>query len=258
MTPVSLAFDEFGDGPPFILLHGLFGSARNWQNYARQLALRFHVYALDLRNHGRSPHAPTHDYESMAADVQAFIDARALSAVTLLGHSMGGKVAMTLALTRLPALKKLIVVDIAPVAYEDQHTAVIDAMQNLPLADLARRADAERLLAETVPDASIRLFLLQNLLLDAPAPRWRLNLPVLKAAMSALVGTLPMAGDATFPGMAHFIRGALSDRVLDSHLPVLSRYFPRYQLHTVAGGGHWPHAESPVEFRRCLELALAD
>jgi len=256
VSTVPLAYDDSGAGPPLVILHGLFGSARNWQGYAKALSSRHRVIAVDLRNHGRSPHDPRHDYAVMAADVGALLDQLNLQEVVLLGHSMGGKAAMTLALTTPARLARLIVVDIAPCAYADQHTAVIDAMLALPLADLQRRHQAETLLAAAVPERDIRLFLLQNLQMQPTGARWRLNLPALRAAMPALIGALPVAAEARFEGPVHFIRGALSDRVRDEDLAASRHCFPQLQAHTVAAAGHWPHAEAPAAFTACLNQAL--
>lgn len=256
MNSVPLVYDEFGAGEPLLILHGLFGSARNWQGYAKDLAARYRVITVDLRNHGRSPHAAFHGYGDLAADVIALLDRLNLADVILLGHSMGGKAAMTLALTAPLRVRKLIVVDIAPVAYADEHTATIDAMLALPLSEIKRRQDADRFLAATVPDASIRLFLLQNLLVDDTGTRWRLNLLTLRQEMPKLIGALPIANDHQYLGQAHFIRGEKSDRVLPAYHPQIAHYFPTFTLHTVLDAGHWPHAEAPAAFKVALDAAL--
>ncbi len=254
---MRLIYDEFGAGPPLVILHGLFGSARNWHSDAKRLSANYRVIAVDQRNHGRSPHADRHDYTALAADIAALLDALDLHEVILLGHSMGGKAAMTLALTDPTRLAHLIVVDIAPIAYADQHTVLIDALLALPLANISTRQQAAAELADSVPDPMIRMFLLQNLQFEPTGARWRLNLPVLRAVMPALVGALPVASDARFDGPVHFIRGDLSDRVCDADLPRITRYFPHAEVHTVPNAGHWPHAEAPAEFRLSLARALS-
>lgn len=254
---VDLVRDDFGAGPPLVILHGLFGSARNWQSHARALAAQYRVIAVDQRNHGRSPHAAAHDYLALATDLRALLDALALPSVTLLGHSMGGKAAMTFALQAPARVAKLVVVDIGPFAYADTHTPIIAAMEALPLATLTRRQDAEAALVAAVPDAAVRQFLLQNLVLDGAGARWRLNLDALRAGMPALVGALPVAADARYTGSTHFIRGGLSDRVPDADLPRLHAQFPGALVHTVANAGHWPQAEAPAAFTACLAAALA-
>ena len=221
MSPLELHAEITGEGPPVVILHGLFGSSRNWQSVARSLAPRHRVYALDARNHGQSPHATAMDYRVMAADVAQFLARHSLQGVTLVGHSMGGKTAMTLALEDDTRLARLVVVDIAPLGYEDEHTAVVDAMLALPLEAVQRRGDADRLLAAAVPDPEIRLFLLQNLRFEGGTTSWRLNLPALRAGMAALVGELPVAPGARSEKPAFFIRGGRSTRVADG-APVTS------------------------------------
>ncbi|HMM77194.1 MAG TPA: alpha/beta fold hydrolase [Gammaproteobacteria bacterium] len=255
--PVELAYDALGAGPPLLILHGLFGSARNWQSVARALSDRYRVLAVDARNHGRSPHTTAMDYRLMAADVAALIERLRLGPVTLLGHSMGGKTAMTLALLEPARVARLIVVDIAPLATPDQHTAIIDAMRALPLADIRRRQQAEEALAAAVPDREVRLFLLQNFLPGAEGGAWRFNLDGLRAAMPALIDALPVPADARYAGPVHVIRGARSERVTSATLAAMQPAFLHVCLHTVAHGGHWPHAEAPAEFMLALEDALA-
>ncbi len=252
---LDLAFDEQGSGPPLVILHGLFGSARNWQSVARQLAPEYRVIAADLRNHGRSPHAPSMNYRALTDDVCRLCDRLDLGAVTLLGHSMGGKVAMTLALMAPVRVARLVVVDIAPTATADIHTQLIDTLLALPLGDIKRRVDAEQRLATAVPDRELRLFLLQNLQPGPDGSRWRVNLPALRQEMATLVAALPV--DGRYPGPAHFIRGARSDRITEAEWPAIRALFPRCRLHTVENGGHWPHAEAPEAFMRALREALA-
>lgn len=254
---VELAYDSVGDGPPIVILHGLFGSARNWQSVARTLADRYRVISVDARNHGRSPHTTAMDYRLMAADVAALIAHLSLAPVTLLGHSMGGKTAMTLALLEPDRVARLVVVDIAPLATPDQHTAIIDAMRALPLADIRRRQQAEAALAATVPDRDVRLFLLQNFLPGPDGGAWRFNLDGLRAAMPALIDALPVPADARYEDPVHVIRGAHSQRVTAATLAAMQPAFPHVCLHTVANGGHWPHAEAPTEFMLALEDTLA-
>lgn len=256
-SAVELVFDSVGEGPPLVILHGLFGWARNWQSVARALAHRYRVLVVDARNHGRSPHATAMDYTAMAADVAALMDREGAPAATLLGHSMGGKTAMTLALTAPARVSRLVVVDIAPVATPDQHTPLIDAMLALPLAEVRRRLDADARLRAAIPDDEIRLFLLQSFVPGPERGAWRFNLPALRAAMPALIAGLPVPPDARYAGPVHVIRGARSDRVTVATLAAMQPHFPHLCLHTVAGGGHWPHAEAPQEFTLALEDSLA-
>ena len=256
MNSVALAYDEVGAGEALLILHGLFGSARNWQSYAKELGTRYRVITADLRNHGRSPHTAQHDYTALAADIETLLDRLDIGQAALLGHSMGGKAAMTFALNAPHRVSKLIVVDIAPVAYADQHTPMIDAMLALPLNEIKRRQDADRLLAPAITDSSIRAFLLQNLNLTEHGAEWRLNLPTLRREMPKLIGAPPVTIDQSYPASTHFIRGANSDRVLTIHHTQIARHFPNFIIHTVANAGHWPHAEAPANFRVALDAAL--
>ena len=240
-----------------MILHGLFGSSRNWRSVARNLADTYGVYTVDLRNHGRSPHANSMDYRDLADDVNALIASLDLHELALVGHSMGGKAAMTLALGDPSRLSHLVVVDIAPVAYTDQHAALIDAMIALPLDRVHRRSDADRILAEAIPDDSLRLFLLQNLVIDASGPWWRLNLDALRTEMPALVGPVPDLAGRQFDGRTTFVRGGRSDRIGAAHAAVISRHFPNSEILTIADAGHWPHAERPNEFVDLCRRILA-
>ncbi len=254
---VELAYDSVGAGPPLIVLHGLFGAARNWHSVARALADRFHVIAADARNHGRSPHTAAMDYRLMAADTAALAQRLALGPVTLLGHSMGGKTAMTLALLEPERVERLIIVDIVPFATADHYTPLIDALRALPLQEMQSRRQAEEALAPVVPERDVRLFLLQNFVPGAQHGRWRFNLEGLRAAMPALVGALPVGPDARYTGPMHILRGARSPRVTIPALTAMRSSFPHLCLHTVAGAGHWPHTEAPAEFMSALDDALA-
>jgi pimeloyl-ACP methyl ester carboxylesterase len=256
VNSVALAFDEQGSGPPLIILHGLFGSARNWQSHARALAGSYRVISVDQRNHGRSPHTGKHGYAEMAEDLAYLIGQLGLREVTLLGHSMGGKTAMTLALQGTVDIARLVLVDIGPMAYADQHTPIIEAMLAMPLTEISRRQQADEFLAPTVNDPTLRQFLLQNLQVGEDGAAWRINLPALLASMAALTGTLPVPMEARFNGPTQVIRGSLSDRVTEACLPAFRARFPRLEVHTVEGAGHWPHAEAPGAFRICLERAL--
>lgn len=255
-APLALAHDITGEGPPLVILHGLFGSARNWQSVARTLSSQYTVVSVDARNHGRSPHDAAMDYTVMAADVSALLDKLALREVTLLGHSMGGKTAMTLALTDTSRLRRVVVVDIAPLPSDDQHTTMIDAMLAIPSSSLRRRYEADALLRAAVPDDGVRLFLLQSLLPSDSGGRWRFNLRALRHGMPELIGPLPVPVGARFTGPVGVIRGERSDRVDARAVPLFLDYFPHASLHTVPGAGHWPHAEAPREFLRALEDCL--
>jgi pimeloyl-ACP methyl ester carboxylesterase len=254
---IRLAYDEVGAGPPLIILHGLFGSARNWQSPARRLARHYRVICVDQRNHGRSPHTTRFDYADMATDLGGLMDELGLPTASLIGHSMGGKTAMSFALAHPERVTRLVVVDIAPVAYVDVHSPVVAALRALPVSKYSRRQQAEEALAATVTEPDIRSFLLQNLVFGPEGGSWRLNLAAIAESVPALVAALPGCASATFNGPAHVIRGALSDRVSDEYLTEFRRCFPALEVHTVDAAGHWPHAENPAGFLRALLGALA-
>jgi pimeloyl-ACP methyl ester carboxylesterase len=255
---VALAGMEYGQGAPLVVLHGLFGSGRNWASVARRLAARRRVLVPDLRNHGDSPWSDAMGYEDMATDVFAFIRARGLGRAALLGHSMGGKTAMLTALEHGDAVERLIVVDIAPVTYPVHWAAEIEEMRALDLEVIARRADADRLLSARIPDGALRAFLLQNLVFEAGKAHWRLNLPAIERAMPRLGGFPARAAAAPFAGPALFIAGDRSDYVRAAHETAILSYFPSATISRIEGAGHWVHAEQPEAFVRAVERFLDD
>jgi esterase len=257
-TALPLTYLEAGDaagGVPLIVLHGLFGSARNWATLARRFGERRHVYALDLRNHGSSPWSAEMDYPAMAADLRRFLDDRGYRQAALVGHSMGGKAAMTFALTWPEAVERLVIADIAPVAYTHSFLAYTEAMRAVDLHPGVRRADIDAALAPAIPQPSLRSFLMQNLVADNGGFRWRLNLEAIAAADPAITG-FPDLGPARCPKPALFIAGERSDYVPAAyHPPILAR-FPDARFETVAGAGHWLHAEKPDAFATLVESFL--
>jgi pimeloyl-ACP methyl ester carboxylesterase len=248
-TVLALAHDTFGDaGPPVLILHGLLGSARNWTGIAKELAAGHRVFALDLRNHGRSPWAATMSFEEMAGDVAAFIGRNGLGAVGLIGHSLGGKVAMRLALTQPALIERLVVVDVAPVAYAHTFGPFIEAMRQVDLATVQRRSDAGLQLEAMIGDAVLRNFLLQNLVKTDAGFVWRVDLEALAGNMNELLGFPTPGADAAYGGPALFIAGSRSHYIQPQHRPLLERLFPNAEHVMIAGAGHWPHAERPAEF----------
>ena len=246
---VKVASDQFGEaGTPVVILHGLLGSARNWTRIGKELAGTHRVFALDLRNHGRSPWAATMSFDDMAGDVAAFVEDRGLGPVALIGHSLGGKVAMRLALTRPDLVQRLVVVDVAPVAYANTFGPFVEAMRRVDLAALPRRADADVQLHSAVPDAALRNFLLQNLVKTDAGFVWRVNLEALAANMDELLGFPAPASDAAYLGPTLFIAGGRSRYIQPEHRPLIARLFPNAEHVVIADAGHWPHAERPAEF----------
>jgi esterase len=245
---VALAWHEHGSGPPVLILHGLFGSAQNSATVARRWAERFHVFALDLRNHCASPWAHAMSYPEMADDVAAFIAARGLTRAAIVGHSMGGKVAMALALASPHLVERLVVVDIAPVAHPATHLEEIEAMRSLDPAQRGRRGAADAALKPRVPDAAVRAFLLQNLVADEAGLRWRINLDVIAAEIATLSRFPDFPPGTSYPGPALVVRGGLSGYVRDRDRAAFARLFPAFRLVTIADAGHWLHAERMDEF----------
>jgi len=250
---VPLAAVEYGAGAPLAILHGLFGSGRNWASIAQRLAEHHRVIAIDLRNHGASPWAETMDYREMADDVRSTMRERGYDRFALLGHSMGGKVAMTAALKHGAAVERLVVVDIAPVAYAASHLGYAQAMRELDLAAIKRRSDADAALAPAIPDAAERAFLLQNLVLEDGRARWRLNLEAIEREMPRLVDFPTMPPGRAYQGPALFIAGSLSDYLRPEYEPTIRGLFPNAEIANIDNAGHWVHAEQPTAFLAVVE-----
>jgi pimeloyl-ACP methyl ester carboxylesterase len=237
-----------------VLLHGLFGSARNFGTVQRQLAQRHRVVALDLRNHGASPHDANMRYEIMAADVLQTLDRLGALPATLLGHSMGGKVAMHAAFAQSDVATRLIVADIAPVAYPSRNHAIAAAMASLKLSPGMTRAEADAALADAVPDAAMRTFLLQNLQFGS-SPAWRIGLHEIAAALPLIEGW-DAPPDARYLGATLFIAGATSDYIQREYRPAIRALFPNARFVTLKNAGHWLHADNPSGFVAVVEAFL--
>lgn len=249
----ELAFQAYGPREdtgrsPLVVLHGLFGSASNWRGIAKRLAERHTVFTVDLRNHGTSPHTAQMSYAQMAADVRHFIDARGLCEAIIMGHSMGGKVAMRLALDHPARVESLIVVDIAPVPYDHDFVTLIDAMRAVRLQGIERRADAEAQLLSAIPEPALRSFLLQNLVNETGGFRWRINLQAIAQNMPAVLDSPVPTGAAAYSGPTVFLRGENSEYVRAEHHGRINELFPKAQIEAVPGAGHWLHAEQPTVF----------
>lgn len=244
--PIKLACTESGSGPPMTILHGLFGSARNWAKMARRFAADRRVLAFDLRNHGASPWVPEMDYESMAGDVAHALDTRRLSSVDLLGHSMGGKVAMWLALSRPDLVHRLVVVDIAPITYEHAFAApYAEAMRAIDLSQHTSRRSVDEALSQSLPDAVLRAFLMSNLARGGDGFRWCVNLEAFSHNMDRL-RDFPET-DARFAGPALFIGGG-TYYLQATHEAAARRLFPNARFMWIDGAGHWVHHAAPEAF----------
>ena len=233
--------------PDLLIAHGLFGSARNWGVLSKRLAEQRRVVAVDMRNHGLSPWCETQSYEDMAGDLATLIEAP----MDVIGHSMGGKAAMVLALTFPHKINRLVVADIAPTAYAHTQMGPIDAMHRVPLTTITNRAEAAAHLTGLEP--GVDTFLLQSL--DLKEKRWRLNLDVLAAEMDKIIGFPEVTGQ--FDGPTLFLSGADSDYVKRSDRDHIKTLFPNAKFAKIPGAGHWLHAEKPREFEAAVNAFLA-
>jgi esterase len=246
---------EAGEGPPVTLLHGLFGAARNFGAIQRTLAAKYRVVAVDMRNHGDSPHDPDMRYPTQAADVRETLRSRGIETAAVIGHSMGGKAAMAMALQWPEAVGRLMVSDIAPVVYQHNNTIFTAAMQAIRLTPGLTRRDADAVMAASVPDAALRQFLLQNLRFGAD-PYWRIGLGEIAASIADLEGWTDLPG--TYAGPTVVVTGANSDYVLPEHRPIIRIRFPSARFVAVKNAGHWVHADNPAGFLSVVEALLHD
>lgn len=238
---------EYGDAalPELLIAHGLFGSARNWGVISKRLSDIRHVVAADMRNHGESPRYPSQSYADMAGDLDALLDGPA----DVLGHSMGGKAAMVMALAHPEKVRRLVVADIAPVAYEHSQSHHIAAMKALDLDRIETRSQAGEMLDA---DDEVRDFFLQSL--DVQGKRWRLNLDVLEQEMPKILGFPDVSGQ--FAGPALFLTGAESDYVQPEHRDRIKALFPKARFAKISGAGHWLHAQQPRAFEQTVRAFL--
>lgn len=238
---------------PLLIVHGLFGSGRNWGVIARHLADSRDVITVDMRNHGHSPRANSQSYPDMAADLAQVIAAHG-GQVDLLGHSMGGKAAMQLALTHPDLIRRLVVADIAPVAYAHDQSGHIRAMRGLDLSGTPTRGEADRRLSTAIADPALRAFFLQSLDLKTTPPVWRLNLDVLESEMPKIVGWPGTQGQ--FDNAALFLTGSESHYVKPEYRDTIRALFPKARFAKLPGAGHWLHADRPREFEETVRVFL--
>jgi pimeloyl-ACP methyl ester carboxylesterase len=239
------SFGEVSDTPSLLIAHGLFGSARNWRAIGRNLSVDRQVHVVDMRNHGDSFWDDDNSYFAMADDLAKVI-AHIGAPMDVLGHSMGGKASMVLALQNPDFVNRLLVADIAPKPYEHDQVSNVDIMKALDLSSFTRRTQADAILAQSIPEAAIRAFFLQSLNISEQGNSWQLNLDALKVNMPLIVGFPEVTG--LFNGEVLFLRGGESPYVLDSDMPDILANFPAAILQTIDGAGHWLHAEATREF----------
>jgi pimeloyl-ACP methyl ester carboxylesterase len=254
---MKLSFRKVGEnGDPIIVMHGLLGASDNWLTIGRQWAANFQVFLLDLRNHGRSPHHYSHTYADMSEDVNEFMNDHSINQAHIVGHSMGGKVAMTFAIDYPQKVKKLIVVDIAPKQYNDpQFIDILITLSKLPVHLIKSRSEADEWLAESIPDYGLRQFLLKNLSRDNQNRYyWRVNIAALLDNITAI--TAPVK-EGTFEGATLFIRGEKSNYIKEEDIALIKKTFPNATIETVADAGHWVHAEKPEVVKTLIEEFLS-
>ncbi|RTE65098.1 alpha/beta fold hydrolase [Amphritea opalescens] len=239
-----------GSGAPLIIIHGLFGTLQNWNAQTKALAEHFTVYAVDLRNHGRSPHTETNSYQEMADDIIELMDQQGLNSAHILGHSMGGKVAMQLAMNNPERVDKLIIVDIAPVQYPNHHSDVFAGLNAVDLENLSSRREADQQLSQHIPELAVRQFLLTNLYRnDAKQFAWRMNIPTLEACYDEI--SKAPTGPA-FDKPVLFIKGENSDYITPAYRDQILSLFPQADYRMIQGSGHWPHAEKAAIFTKLV------
>lgn len=246
-----LNYMTFGDekSPPVMIVHGLYGSGRNWGVIAKRLSDQFFVITVDLRNHGDSPWLDTHNYHVMADDLVEVINSLNIKP-NIIGHSMGGKAAMVLALKRPNLVRNLIIADIAPVKYEHDQSQFIEAMQKVDLSKVEKRSDATLALSKFVEDKSLQNFFTQSL--DIKAKRWKLNLKVLGSEMSEILNFPKI--ESEFSGHSLFLKGEKSDYIKSEHRKLIKSLFTKARFATFKEAGHWLHAEKPREFESAARL----
>ncbi len=246
-----LNYMTFGDekSPPVMIVHGLYGSGRNWGVIAKRLSDQFFVITVDLRNHGDSPWLDTHNYHVMADDLVEVINSLNIKP-NIIGHSMGGKAAMVLALKRPNLVRNLIIADIAPVKYEHDQSQFIEAMQKVDLSKVEKRSDATLALSKFVEDKSLQNFFTQSL--DIKAKRWKLNLKVLRSEMSEIL-SFPKI-ESEFSGHSLFFNVEKSDYIKPEHRKLIKSLFTKARFATFKEAGHWLHAEKPREFESAARL----
>lgn len=243
---MKLFFRKYGEGPPLIILHGLFGSADNWNTLGKKFGDYFTTYLVDQRNHGQSPHSEIWNYDVMAEDILELMQDENIQKAHILGHSMGGKTAMFFAAKYPDKVDLLLVSDISPRYYPVHHREIIDALISLPLPDLKSRNEAEELLKDKITDFGTRQFLLKNLYWKDEKLEWRFNLNVIEPNIEEVGKALPPG--LKYQGKAIFIRGDRSNYITENDWKEIQIIYPYAELITIKNSGHWIHAEQPIEF----------
>lgn len=253
---MNLNFKTYGEGFPFVVLHGLFGSLDNWNSIARYFSKDFKVFTIDLRNHGRSPHTEVFSYEIMINDLYEFFEQNSIEKAHVLGHSMGGKVAMKFAMQFPERVEKLILADIAPVRFEDKHSHIFKALLDIDLSKITKREEAEAHLRNKLSHEgeAVIQFLMKGLYRnDENGFSWRYNVPVLWKTYQAISDEID---GKPFLGKSLFIKGQKSNYINAESFAVINELFPNNELEEIENSGHWIHAENPKKFIAIVEHFL--
>lgn len=237
-----------GEGKPFLIIHGFLGMSDNWKTLGLQFVqLGFQIHLLDMRNHGKSFHSDEFNYEIMVEDVKAYIDFYNLKNITLLGHSMGGKIAMLFATVYPEVVEKLIIADIGPKYYAPHHQTILSALNAVDFSEKPSRSEVDEIISKYISDFGTKQFLLKNLYWETPDQLgFRFNLPVFNEKISEIGTALPFENHFDKPVL--FLRGDKSDYILDSDFETISHHFPLAVIKTIQNAGHWLHAENPTAF----------
>jgi pimeloyl-ACP methyl ester carboxylesterase len=254
---MKLNFKKIGEGQPLLVLHGLFGSLDNWMSLAKFWSSNYEVWLIDQRNHGQSPHSDEFSYTLMANDLLEFIEEHGIKNPIVLGHSMGGKTAMEFAINHSQLLKKLIVVDIAPVKYQVHHYTILDSLDSIDFDFIQSRGEADKMLSSNIEEAGVRQFLLKNMYwVNKGRLAWRFNLNVLAKEIIPISEWDISKGQ--YQGETLFIKGANSEYIIPSYASQIAMKFPNYELTEIPNAGHWVHAEAPKLFLDALESFMKD
>lgn len=254
---MQLHFRQYGEGQPMIIIHGLYGISDNWVNHARILAENYKVYIPDMRNHGQSGHSNFFNYEVMAEDITEFIEQHEIENPVIMGHSMGGKIAMKFALDNPDLVQKLIVIDMSMRQYNLRafHSKIINAMLDIDFSKVKSRKEVDDYLAKTIEDARIRLFVMKNLYwTERKTLSWRLNLKAIIENIDAIFEGISSQQSFNKPSL--FIRGQKSDYVRDEDFDLIKKQFTNSELKTIPNAGHWVQADGPELFIKELKHFL--
>ena len=245
---MKLHFRTLGEGQPFVIMHGLFGTSDNWQSLGRRFSETHKVYLVDMRNHGRTNHSHEFDYQLMADDIKEFVTTENLQNPIIMGHSMGGKAAMNFALQNPDLLERLIVVDIAPKAYPVHHDQIIEGLKSVDLASLKSRNDADEQLKPYIPEPDVRMFLMKNLYRKEDNTfAWRVNLKAVDENIEKMGAAITSGSPFTKPTL--FVRGGKSRYIKpEDEFDTICHLFPNVEIETIEEAGHWVHAEAPDRF----------